>query len=79
VAQRLAQAERPALRGAEAEAALEARQAPEVSAAQRQAAPEAWDVAVVPQPAAEPAAAVRRLEVAAEPDVGAAVPRQAAG
>jgi hypothetical protein len=82
VAQRWAQAERlapPALQAAKAQAAREAQRAARVSAAQPQAAPEVWDVAVVPQPAAERAGAVRRLEVAAVPDVVAAVPRRAAG
>jgi hypothetical protein len=80
-AQRLAQAERlepPALQAAEGAAAV-AQQVSGVSAAQPQAAPEVWDVAVVPRPAAEPAGAVRRLGVAAVQDVAAAVQRPAAG
>jgi hypothetical protein len=52
---------------------------PGVVAAQPQAAPEVWDVAVVPQPAAEPAGAVRRLEVVAVQDVAAAAQRRAVG
>jgi hypothetical protein len=82
VAQRLVQAERlapPALQAAEVAAVQEAQQVPRVSAAQPRAAPEVWDVAVVPRPAAEPAEAVRRLEVAAVLDVAAAVQRRAAG
>jgi hypothetical protein len=79
-AQHSAQAERrvPAARqAAEAVAVREAQQAPQVVAAQPQAAPEVQDVTVVPQPE-EPAGAVRRLEVAAVQDVAAAVQRRAA-
>jgi hypothetical protein len=82
VAQRSAQAERLvrlALQAAEAQAEREAQRAPRVSAAQPQAAPEVWDAAVVPQPAAEPAGTVRRLEVAVVRDAVAAAPRRAAG
>ena len=81
MAQRWVQAERLApaeLQAAGAQAVREAQRAARVSAAQPQAAPEVWDVAVVPQPAAEPAAAVRRREVAAVQDV-AAVRRRAVG
>jgi hypothetical protein len=81
VVPRLAQAVRrvpPALQAAVAAAVQEAQQVPGVAAAQPRAAPEVWDVAVAPQPAAEPAGAVRRLVVAAVRDV-AAVPRRAAG
>jgi hypothetical protein len=81
-AQRLAQAERlapPALLAAEASAVQEAQQVLRVAAAQPRAVPEVWDVAVVQRPAAEPAGAVRRLEVAAVQDVAAAAPWLAAG
>jgi hypothetical protein len=82
VAQRLAQAERlvpSARRAAVAAAEQEAQQVPGVVAAQPQVAPEVRDVAAVPQPAAEPAGAVRRREVVAVQDVAAAVQRRAAG
>jgi hypothetical protein len=78
VAQRLAQAERLARPAAEAQAVREAQQAPGVVEAQPRAAPEVRDAAVAPQPAAEPAGAVLRLEVAAVRDVAAA-PRRVAG
>ena len=82
MARRLAQAERlapAALQAAEAAAVQEAQQVLGGAAAQRQAAPEVWDVAVGPRPAAEPAGAARRLEAAAVQDVAAAVQRRAAG
>jgi hypothetical protein len=81
-ARRLAQAGRlapAALQAAEGAVVQEAQQALGVAAAQPRAAPGVWGVAVVRQPAAEPAGAVRRLEVAAVQDVAAAVQRRAVG
>jgi hypothetical protein len=78
-AQRLAQVERLALQAGEAAAVLTAQQVSPASAAQPTAVPGVWDVAVVPQPAAEPAGAARRREVAAVQDVAAGVQRRAAG